>query len=63
MGFYETHIMAVACRVGERLRQGNSEELINKYLTYCGWTKPETEQIMTIAKRYKDGLPINGKGE
>ena len=52
MSFNDDHMKAVAKRMAKRLRTGEKEHLLRRYLTHtCGWTDFEADQILKKARR------------
>ena len=51
MGYAEDHFRAVAKRQAAKLKAGESEKGIRKYLTECYWKSHEIDYILMLAKR------------
>lgn len=50
MGFYEDHISAVAKRQAEKMKNGESEKDIRKFLKTAEWQETEIDTIIKKAK-------------
>ena len=51
MGYYEDHISAVAKRQAEKMKNGESEKDIRKFLKTAEWQEEEIETIIKKAKK------------
>lgn len=50
MGYYEDHISAVAKRQAEKMKNGESEKDIRKFLKTAEWQETEIDTIIKKAK-------------
>jgi hypothetical protein len=51
MGFYEDHILAVAKRQARKMKNGESEKDIRKFLKTAEWQETEIDTIIKKAKQ------------
>lgn len=56
MGFYEDHILAVAKRQARKMKNGESEKDIRKFLKTAEWQETEIDTIIKKAKQIAETL-------
>ena len=56
MGFYDEHILAVAKRQARKIKNGESEKNIRKFLKMAEWQETEINAIIEKAKQITETL-------
>ena len=56
MSYYEEHILSVAKRQAMRIKEGESEKVIRKFLKTSGWEEIEIETIIKKARQFAEAL-------
>lgn len=56
MGYYEDHISAVAKRQAEKMKDGEREKDIRKFLKAVEWEETEVDTIISKAKKILETL-------
>ena len=52
---------SIVLRMAERLRDGQSEKQVRKYLSYCGWDESDIEYYIKQANKILRGKKLMGK--